>query len=374
MNRSAMIRLSDRSAGRDNNLNLLRLLAAVCVMISHSFPISHGVGTPEPLSHTTGASLGSHAVTVFFIISGFLVTASFMNSRTLWQWTMARVFRIFPGLLAVLALAALVIGPVATSLPLAEYFQTPQTWLYVPLNIKLFAMKYGLPGVFSGNPYPEAVNGSLWSLRFEVECYVLLAIGGLCGVIKRPAWAVAILVLAFLLQIEAVRETATFIAPDHLSTLFRLGSAFAIGSAAWVLRERILLDWRILVLLATFAAFAKPTAAFQGALLFALAYGVAWFAYVPDGRIRQFNRLGDYSYGTYLFAFPVQQLIAWRMPELDWFQSLPPALALTGFLAIASWHLVEKPGIALGKRAAAPGSLRAASRPAQQADGCELRS
>ncbi len=85
-----MVVLKDVCEGRDNNLNLIRMIAAVGVLVSHAWPLSLGPGTPEPLSAAVGQSLGSLSVLVFFVISGFLIPRSFERQPTLANWLRAR--------------------------------------------------------------------------------------------------------------------------------------------------------------------------------------------------------------------------------------------------------------------------------------------
>ncbi len=156
--------------GRDNNLNLIRMVAAATVLISHAFPITTGADTVQPLEKQIGLTLGAVAVYVFFIISGFLIPRSF-ERRSFTDFAIARILRLFPGLAVVLLLTVLFLGPLATSLPLSDYLSNPKTFAYLPRNLLLASLQYDLPGVFDDMPYPGAINGSLWSLFPEVMCW-----------------------------------------------------------------------------------------------------------------------------------------------------------------------------------------------------------
>ena len=141
-----MVVLKDVCEGRDNNLNLIRMIAAVGVLVSHAWPLSLGPGTPEPLSAAVGQSLGSLSVLVFFVISGFLIPRSFERQPTLASWLRARCLRLAPALAVVLLLTVLVLGPLVTTLPLADYARRPETLTYVPRNLSLALGQSGLPG------------------------------------------------------------------------------------------------------------------------------------------------------------------------------------------------------------------------------------
>ena len=169
--------LGERATGRDNNFNLVRLMAAGLVLVSHSWPLT---GTPgEPLERVAGFSLGHLGVDIFFVVSGFLVTGSLLD-RPMRSFLRARALRIFPALAANAFGTALVIGPFVTALPLAGYFTTWDTWRYALQNSLTWPMGvcWTLPGVFLGNPGGHAVNGALWSLPWELTMYVLLALLG----------------------------------------------------------------------------------------------------------------------------------------------------------------------------------------------------
>ena len=122
------VRLSEVCSGRNNNLNLIRMIAASSVLVSHAYPISLGVGAAEPLDDIIGRSLGWTAVAVFFVISGFLITRSFDQRRHVKDWLAARFLRLFPGLLVVLIVTAFLYGPATTALPIGSYFSNSETF------------------------------------------------------------------------------------------------------------------------------------------------------------------------------------------------------------------------------------------------------
>lgn len=178
------VKLGDMLAGRDNNLNAIRMVAASAVLVSHAWPITLGAAAAEPLFRETGQSLGHFAVAVFFGVSGLLIARSFDRRRSMIHFLVARVLRLYPALLAV-AILTVVVGGFMSRLDLAAYVRSPETWTYIPANLSLAFMQYPLPGVFEGNPYGPPINGSLWTLFYEVACYFLpwwrLGCLALCG-------------------------------------------------------------------------------------------------------------------------------------------------------------------------------------------------
>jgi peptidoglycan/LPS O-acetylase OafA/YrhL len=333
--------LGEFLSGRDNNLNLIRMVAASAVLVSHAFPITLGRGAEEPLELLTGMSLGGLAVAVFFALSGLLISRSFDRRPSMTRFVIARILRLFPGLLVVLMITVLA-GAMLTTLDLKDYFTNLKTLAYVPRNLSLMFLQYPLPGVFADNPYPDAINGSLWTLFYEVLCYGGVVGIGLIGVLRRQ-WAFA----AFFAAVAALFVWGLGWAPAgglaaRADQLIQLGFPFALGIAAYVWRARVLLDWRMAAALWLACVPAYATQVMPFFVIVALCYSVALLAFVPKGALLQYNRIGDYSYGMYIYAFPVQQLNASLWPEsgpyLNMLQSFPIVLGL----ACLSWHLVEK--------------------------------
>ena len=169
--------LSDHIAEKDNNFNLIRFIAAFSVLVSHSYAIHFGSADAEPLLSYLGKSLGSLSVDVFFIVSGFLIYGSLIRKQSLRDYIAARILRIFPGLIFMLILTTFVLGSSISSLTFINFLSEPQTWEYFLKNsILIFRTEYQLPGVFEDNNYGTAVNGSLWSLPFELYMYIALPV------------------------------------------------------------------------------------------------------------------------------------------------------------------------------------------------------
>jgi peptidoglycan/LPS O-acetylase OafA/YrhL len=346
--------LSGATNGRENNFNLIRIVAALAVLVSHSYQVARGRNTPDMLGATLGMSLGEIAVDVFFITSGFLVTSSLVSRQNTAEFLWARFLRIFPGLWVMLLFAVFLLGPAFSSLPTADYFAAKSIYGYLAKCGTLIAgVGYELPGVFDGNPLPHAVNGSLWTMPYELKMYLLLAIVWLAlwiakdnrrklfnSVIVTLATASAVFVIADHFWLHASRQFAHFF------------YVFFIGAGAFILRDRVALSWP------TFSAFAIALAAsalnkdvFFVVYTCLLPYLVLFLAYAPSGLVLAYNKLGDYSYGVYIYAFPVQQAIAATAPGISVLQLVATAAAVTLLFAVASWHLVESHALALKKLA-----------------------
>lgn len=341
-----MIFLDQFAKGRDNNFNLIRAVAAVAVLVSHAYPIALGAKAVQPLEAALGHSLGAIAVFVFFVLSGYLISASFERSASPKAFWQARILRLAPCLVVSLGLVGLVMGPMVSSLPVTEYLAHPDTWSFLARNLTLALPQYELPGVFEANPY-RTVEGSIWTLFHEVACYGMVFALGLAGVLRK-----ARLMAGFLLA-YAVAWGLTAALPVDLPTKaeqFRMMSfPFVVGMAFYVWRARLALSIWIVLALAGLAALLRGTPAFTPALVLALGYATFWCAFVPGGWLRAYNRLGDYSYGLYLYAFPVQGLVVWLWGPMGPALNVALALPLTLFLSVLSWHLIEAPALALRK-------------------------
>jgi peptidoglycan/LPS O-acetylase OafA/YrhL len=341
-----MPRQSDK-ASRDNNFNLLRMIAASAVLISHAYPISLGMRAVEPLSDILSMSLGWLAVVTFFAISGFFISQSFETRSSFLEFSLARILRIYPGLLAVLLLTVLVIGPAFTTLPERAYLSQAHTISYVPHNLSLKWLQYDLPDVFTANPYPRAINGSLWTLFYEVVCYGMVVLVGLLGVTRR-----ALTFLMFGAAYLLVHFGSYWLAPlrnftvEHgaFESLNQLSYPFVLGMAVYHFR-RLILPRLALLSLACTAALALL---YWRGLFFRDAFILFWtvlifyLGYLPLRPLKLYNRLGDYSYGMYIYAFPFEQIGAALWTSISPLQLILFSFPATLAFAIMSWHLIER--------------------------------
>lgn len=337
--------------GRDNNLNLIRIVAASAVLVSHAYALTTGEEMSEPFRAMTGLSLGQFAVAIFFGMSGLLIARSFDRMQTFAHFLSARFLRLWPALAVVLVLTAFALGPAMTALPLGDYLTSGQTLAYVPRNISLVLRNDFLPGVFTQNPDGASTNGSLWSLFYEVACYGGVVVAGYLGALRK-GWRFAL----FLALVIAGHAWSVLAAPAgglayRLDVMGFVGFPFALGMAAYVWRDRVPLGFAGIALVWVLVAAAWGTVWLASAIMVALIYTCLWLAFVPKGAVLAYNRLGDFSYGVYIFAFPVQQTLIAIWPEQDAATNMIGSGAITLLLAIASWHLVEKRAIALARPA-----------------------
>lgn len=333
---------------RRNNLDALRLVAALSVILSHAFLIAEGVEKNDPLNRLTGnqCMLGLAGVFVFFAVSGFLVTQSFEQTGSPLRYLMKRCLRIFPAYYVCLVLTALALGPIVTSLPLGEYLHRPEPYRYLFYNAFFDIRAHQLPGVlFANNSVGLEVNGSLWSLGCEFDMYLMVLALGVLGLLRLPV-CVALLALGM--------------ACIHFSgALGFLGgwgwtlSFFASGMILYKLRDKGVFDKRFALL--ALAGLAASIPLRQFILLFPVfgCYLALYAALHPRLPVVPATRLGDLSYGLYVFGWPSEALVIWLMHgRATWWQVFLLGGLLAVGLAFLSWHLIEKRALRLKPRGA----------------------
>lgn len=333
---------------RTNNLDFLRLLGALAVVLGHAY---HLVGAGQYTPGMVGYGVQVLGVVIFFSISGYLITASWTRNRDILSYSAARALRIFPALAVVVVLTAYVVGPLVTVLPTTVYLQDPATAQYLR-NI-LMEPVYGLPGVFTDIPYPNAVNGSLWTLPAELFCYVVVPIVLILPRLARPAVVLALLLVSLWYAGTASPDSA-IVYGTRVVDAAGMWVFFAAGSLLRLMHERVPGLFRTDVavgLMATYISVLaiQPTWALKGSWL-ALPYVILTIGLASTPVVRRSARFGDLSYGIYLWAFPVQQTLVHAFGVLNMAINLVLVAGISAVLAFASWHLVEKPSLRLKDR------------------------
>ncbi len=351
--------LGDVIAGRDNNLNLLRLVFSAFVLVSHAAQLASGRGTPECLSWLLHFTLGTLGVYGFFFISGLLVTRSLLQRNSLSEYFRARTLRIFPGLAVVLLLSVLVVGPAATSLPLGTYFSRVDTWTYFPRNISLYFLQGTLPGVFISNPFNEAINGSLWTLPYEFTLYIVLAAVWACIEAAKSGklWTAAMVsALALILSVKVFVGFRGH-GLENLADVIVFAYCFCAGLVAYLARNVIRLDASVALIVLLVSVLMNYFYPSRYIFLLGFFYAILVMAYYRSRLLSRYNAVGDFSYGIYIYAFPIQQICAWKFPSITPLTLCIVAFPLTLMFAVMSWYIIEKPALRL-KRSSREGRLK----------------
>ncbi len=392
------------SLGRDNSLTFLRLAFALAVVCGHSWVLG-GFGE-EPLHRWTGGALSGRefAVQGFFVLSGFLIAKSLAENPSLWRFACHRAFRILPAFWVYLGLMVFVLAPWLIALRWPDRFSYLErvtlgplpAWNYLLKNWALQGGEFNLAPLFAGNPVRFDVNGSLWSVCFEAKLYLYAAaavgarllptraalLGGLLAAVA--AWSFGWVVAAFFAVVcvwrvlmpagrgaavlfavvYALHAVLTF-APQALQILpvrlviwllpvfdepFRVSAvAFLGGTLCWRYRAQFRWETRWLLLATTALAASVTCGQWSFIMPLALPYVVLFLgARLPFQKV---ERWGDFSYGIYIFSFPLQQLLAhWGVAGASLPVYLAASLALSIAAGVLSWFCVEKPALRLGRR------------------------
>ncbi|MGZ8319581.1 MAG: acyltransferase family protein [Telluria sp.] len=338
----------------DNGFNLVRLACALLVVVYHAFQLNLVAPRPDPLTALVApnADLGVIAVGIFFIISGMFITQSWMRDPHLLRFALRRAARIVPGLFACM---------LVTVIPAVIFFSdagwqgllSSAPWRYIFGNTVLHGLVYNIPpselsipGVLGGQ-YP---NGPLWTLYWEGRMYVMVALIGLSAALPMRSWmrgaAIFLLLAANLFPsvlsgyIWEVRMWSLFLVGMLLQTLapnLRIGIRHV--ACAFAL---IALNW-------TRSAALTPSALTWFGIALAMGAVAMWLG---TARVERFAHLRrhDYSYGVYIYHWPVLLMLRAALPPMDAPALLAVSLLVILPLAMLSWHLVEAPAMAAVRR------------------------
>jgi peptidoglycan/LPS O-acetylase OafA/YrhL len=335
---------------KNNNFDLIRLISAIFVVYSHSFLLT---GSRDIIENITRIRLSTVGVDIFFVASGFLITCSFLRSKSISFFVSRRILRIYPALIVCCVLTVLVFGPIFTELSIAEYFSSSLVYKYLFGKSTIVGVVFTgggtfLPGVFYENPYPGVVNGSLWTLLYEVIMYLFVVCFGFLGLrfFRRSGSAhtalyLLLLLFCFVLKIDFHFESAGV--AHNVEAFSRFGICFACGGLLYIYRKKVILT-KYLALMSVAAILLQRFYIDVSTPLypFCLAYLVVFAAFSRPFRGGFINFRNDYSYGIYIYAFPIQQAIIWFYSDINPIALFALSIFLVIPLAMLSWHLVEK--------------------------------
>jgi len=333
-------------ARQQNAFDALRLLLAGTVVYSHSWLLGGFGEEPFYAWDKHQAIAGEIGVLGFFGLSGFLVGASWQRARSVGDFFTRRARRILPGYWACLLVTAFALAP-------AIYFfrrggLAGYPWFdaggatYVLCNVGLYVRQWTIAGVLAGAPYDGSLNGSLWSLFPEFCCYVGLAAVGLAGLTRQRRYLLVVLtaLLLFLNAVHAVSAdigTPALPAPVVLAVLTPYPIAFAVGLCAQAWERELAPGWPAATVLLLVTVLLLRWGGFRAA-----APLIVPLLVIHAGLAVALPLRADWSYGLYIYAFPVQQLLACFAPlRTSWPLFFGVSLAVALAFAAASWHLVE---------------------------------
>lgn len=303
--------LAEAIKTKDNNLNAVKLAAALLVIVSHAYGFASGYEKTDWLNLVTGGTgdFGGLAVNVFFFYSGLLVSASLLRNGNGARYFKRRALRIYPPFLIVTLLIVFVSAPFVTTLSLKEYFADPNTYRY--LENLLFISRHNLPGVFTDNIYGSSVNGPIWTIRVEVFCYILGYIFYRLGFMTKKKLGHSIV---WYLLVTGVISYGAYMGIEGLFAVIMPVTMYYLGMVYMVFANRLKLDLRIAC--CAFAGFLVFILLHQ--FLFAcvvfLPYVLCWLAFGFKGRGKAgelFNSMGEWSYEIYLWGGFAGQMVVY---------------------------------------------------------------
>jgi peptidoglycan/LPS O-acetylase OafA/YrhL len=332
---------------RNNALNAWRLVLATSVILCHSWPLT---GRSVPYA-PAAQLLDQIGVDGFFTLSGFLITSSWLRHPRLRQYFLARALRIFPGLWVCLSVVAFVIAPVGVAIQggsAAKLLMSTAPFAYVLNNGVLNVYYAGIDGTPRGVPWPGVWDGSLWTLIFELLCYIGVAVAGIAGLLSRR-WVIPV---AFVLAVAWAAMVSYPI--NAVETIPQMLARFVLVFLAGALLHQFL-D----VIPARWSLVAASVIVVFGVGLLSLNYRVfaalpLAYAIIVSGALVKNRRLrlrNDLSYGVYIYAWPIQQLLViCGLRFLNPFVFTIISTLATLPMAALSWFLIEKPATLLKSR------------------------
>jgi peptidoglycan/LPS O-acetylase OafA/YrhL len=332
---------------RKNSYDFIRLAAASLVVFSHSFALS---GNDALM--IGNISIGKLGVWIFFILSGYFIAISWDQYPRFNVFMAKRALRIFPGLIVNILLTIVVLGIFFNTDGVHDYFSRQSTYTFLN-NILLYPQVNVLSEVFNDNVYRGVINGSLWTLRYEFTMYIFIALIGVFSIYKkvRPItiWG-TLFILEILIIIVGEEYFKTNIFFLQFDRIILLSLLFFSGVLFYKYVEKISLSYSwglaaivLFVILATIAPVLSPILA----SVF-LAYGLISLG--SSSKLSSVSKIGDLSYGLYIYSFPVQQCVSALTHTTNPFKMFIASYGISLVLALLSWHFVESKALRLKKR------------------------
>jgi len=330
---------------KENNFDFIRLFMSMLVLYGHSYLLYYGPSTQYRdfiyVISSGQIDAGTFAVPVFFIMSGYLITASWQNTNNLRKFLEKRIFRIYPAVTVSILFTIYVIGFLVSS----DYF-TYLSGLEIYKVLKSISIMYignSVMNVFSDLPYPSAVNGSLWTLMYEFFCYLMIAFLGYFKLLNRRN-AILIFIVFYLLSMMN-KYTPFSNTLFFLKSLPDLALYFFAGVLYFYRKEKVHSFEKVFFMLFLLGLFSY-IGYLHLILVFVLYETLFYISYFKYIKLHNFAKRGDFSYGVYIYAFPIQQILMffWK-DNFTYGLFLVASIIISLFLAILSWKIVEKPSI-----------------------------
>ncbi len=335
--------LSNVLRKENNNMDIFRVVAAFMVIYGHAYAIISADGSSDVLGRFLVFDYsGSLAVKIFFFLSGLVVTNSLLERRDVRQFVVSRFFRLWPALVIVLGAWAFILGPMFSTKSLQQYFSDFSVYEYFLRGV-LMDIRFDLPGVFQENAF-KSVNGSLWSIPFEVYAYIALIAAFLLGAMNSKPAVVLFFLVILIDPILDNKLLFTWLPQNKEVAL--LAPCFALGSVFAVFKDKIKINMEIFIgAWVLYFLFKTSTYNFYF-FYFSIFYSIVFIS--SRVWILKFKPTFDISYGVYLWGWPVQQVMAQIFPHYGVGFNQISSMIASALLGYASWKLVESRFIKIG--------------------------
>jgi len=334
--------LSELTKDKNNNCNLLRVIAALFVIISHSILF---LSQSANFSHSNVNilyKLGFIGVNIFFILSGYLVSNSLINSQNLITYLANRFLRMWPGLVVNSLIIVFIIDITYNGFTNSFLFESSLNYLYSVLLL-INPSYHGIPGVFNQHIYPE-INGALWTISYECIMYCILAIMAILGILT-PSKSAKVFCIGYLLFNVLVLNIYKYHLPNTVYEFLRFTILFNIGICFQLFQNKIKINSLVFMIAFAITCYLFSTGATSSVLFdISLGYSIFWLGFVPKWLLF-YNKFGDYSYGLYIYGWPIGQALSSFIHTPFWLAVC--TMLLSFCFAIVSWKLVESPALSL---------------------------
>ncbi len=346
--------INEAAIDRKNNLNIIRLVASLMVLYMHSFAVCVGVQDEDIFYTLTNHKdlAGGIAVYIFFIISGFLICRSYDKTNNLLKYIKARFLRIWPLLFVIVMVSAFVVGPILSEYTFYQYFHYGDLKGFL-LNLLFIANDTKLPGVFP-NHYNHSMNGSLWTLMYEVIWYGIVALTAFLW--KKKKYIVPIIYVILTGLYLSITYGILTITSGFVLNMAKLGMFFSMGMVYYLYSDKIVLSLKLflasivgLVIGILFFNFVYTFSIFAPYIIFYIAFQKRFVA-------TWYDKIGDLSYGIYIMSFPIQQILVevlgtptegYNTLSMNSYLNMVLALLVVVPLSWLSWHFIERPCLKL---------------------------
>lgn len=337
---------------KNNNFDFLRFLFAIFVVISHSYALSGGTEENTGISKLSNGQLSFSQLGLsgFFIISGYFIFQSLQRSKSILAYYKKRFLRLFPALVVVLFLSLILVAFVYTGK--IPFFKNKEMYTYIPYNLSLYGFQSSISGVFDTNAY-HSINGSLWTIRYEFSFYIALSF---LFFIRNKKMIISYLLCFVFFVFYTVYNfyLSKFAGASFINLLglhiLNLGTFFIAGSVLASLQLETTTKKKLFLFVVV--------SVFICSLYFNyynLVKHIVWpflvllIGFIPFNCIKDFARLGDASYGIYIYSFPIQQVLMWFF-KMNTYTLMLYSVLISITFGFLSWHLIEKKALKFKNR------------------------